>query len=534
MSTAKAVRTAIGKLPRGRPFTAARFDKLGTRGAVDRALSRLVACGEIRRLAHGVFVRPRTSRFVGTVVPAIHEVVEAIARSNGETVQIHGAEAARRFGLSTQVPTAPVFHTSASSRTIRIGSVTVRMVPHLEPPPAAIRGRGGGRRTLRTLVSRQEQRDTGDGRHDRGRPRPCRVREAARRRHAGLDGEGVRRRRPRGGPWLSRSSPSAPASAPTYSGPWPTAAGGRPSSWSKDIWVCRALGALFSMPDPHPMAFKGGTSLSKVFGVIDRFSRGCGRHPRLPGLQRRLRPLRRRRQPHPDQAVQRTPQRPRRELLSCLLRRLKRSVTSTGARVYVMPSNSSESPIRGCQGRPTPRPIVISRDALITADPTHRPSCTKSRRGRDTVPKRRGAASRCPPRNVVGIATHDREQSGLAGVRVKARPVRACGLLPVPLPSRRGALVRRLGCGRLRDARARSGRAWADRLAGLPAGPRSPGDGGRKRGRAHRHRVRAAVRALARCRTGGDLRDAARSSVGGTRGRRREAGAHLRGERPAR
>ena len=55
-------------------------------------------------------------------------MVEAIARSNGETVQVHGAEAARRFRLSTQVPTAPVFHTSASSRTIRIGKITVRMV----------------------------------------------------------------------------------------------------------------------------------------------------------------------------------------------------------------------------------------------------------------------------------------------------------------------------------------------------------------------------------------------------------------------
>ena len=40
----------------------------------------------------------------------------------------------------------------------------------------------------------------------------------------------------------------------------------------KDLWVCWVLEALFSMPDPHPMAFKGGTSLSKVFGVIDRFS----------------------------------------------------------------------------------------------------------------------------------------------------------------------------------------------------------------------------------------------------------------------
>ena len=128
MSTAKAVRAAIGKLPRGKPFTGARFLEHGTRGAVDRTLSRLVAEGSIQRLAHGVFVRPRTSRFVGTVAPDIREVVEAIARSNGETVQIHGAEAARRFRLSTQVPTAPVFHTSASTRTIRIAGIAVRMV----------------------------------------------------------------------------------------------------------------------------------------------------------------------------------------------------------------------------------------------------------------------------------------------------------------------------------------------------------------------------------------------------------------------
>ena len=40
----------------------------------------------------------------------------------------------------------------------------------------------------------------------------------------------------------------------------------------KDIWVCWVLQILFSIPDHHPMAFKGGTSLSKVYGIIDRFS----------------------------------------------------------------------------------------------------------------------------------------------------------------------------------------------------------------------------------------------------------------------
>ena len=40
----------------------------------------------------------------------------------------------------------------------------------------------------------------------------------------------------------------------------------------KDIWVCWALQTLFTMPGAHPMAFRGGTALSKVYGVIDRFS----------------------------------------------------------------------------------------------------------------------------------------------------------------------------------------------------------------------------------------------------------------------
>ncbi|MDE9447981.1 nucleotidyl transferase AbiEii/AbiGii toxin family protein [Xenorhabdus bovienii] len=40
----------------------------------------------------------------------------------------------------------------------------------------------------------------------------------------------------------------------------------------KDIWVCWVLKTLFSLPDAPPMAFKEGTSLSKVFNVISRFS----------------------------------------------------------------------------------------------------------------------------------------------------------------------------------------------------------------------------------------------------------------------
>src|SRR3954453_3051773 len=41
----------------------------------------------------------------------------------------------------------------------------------------------------------------------------------------------------------------------------------------KDFWVCWTLKRLFTLPDPPAgLLFKGGTSLSKVFGVIERFS----------------------------------------------------------------------------------------------------------------------------------------------------------------------------------------------------------------------------------------------------------------------
>lgn len=42
--------------------------------------------------------------------------------------------------------------------------------------------------------------------------------------------------------------------------------------FEKDVWVVWALGLLFTCPFSGDLAFKGGTSLSKAFGMIRRFS----------------------------------------------------------------------------------------------------------------------------------------------------------------------------------------------------------------------------------------------------------------------
>jgi Nucleotidyl transferase AbiEii toxin, Type IV TA system len=45
-----------------------------------------------------------------------------------------------------------------------------------------------------------------------------------------------------------------------------------PMIMEKDFWVCWLLGVLFKSKFADSLVFKGGTSLSKVFGVVERFS----------------------------------------------------------------------------------------------------------------------------------------------------------------------------------------------------------------------------------------------------------------------
>ncbi|GHT18174.1 hypothetical protein FACS189429_4140 [Bacteroidia bacterium] len=40
----------------------------------------------------------------------------------------------------------------------------------------------------------------------------------------------------------------------------------------KDVWVTAVLRALFKLPYAENISFKGGTSLSKCWNVIERFS----------------------------------------------------------------------------------------------------------------------------------------------------------------------------------------------------------------------------------------------------------------------
>lgn len=128
MSVAISVKEAVMQNELGVPFTTQQFLSLGSRESVDKALSRLVNTEVIMRLARGVFARPRKSKYAGVILPTAHEVLELVAEKNLETIQIHGAEAVRLLGLSTQTPFQKMYYTSGSGRTIQIVGQPVTLI----------------------------------------------------------------------------------------------------------------------------------------------------------------------------------------------------------------------------------------------------------------------------------------------------------------------------------------------------------------------------------------------------------------------
>ena len=99
---------------------------LGSRAAVDQALSRLARKGELVRAYQGVYVRPIQTRF-GPRLPAVDKVLASLSALWSETIVPCGGMAANALGLTTQVPVRSVYLTSGANRKLRLGGITVEL-----------------------------------------------------------------------------------------------------------------------------------------------------------------------------------------------------------------------------------------------------------------------------------------------------------------------------------------------------------------------------------------------------------------------
>jgi hypothetical protein len=112
---------------RGHVATQKFFLDLGSRDGIDKALSRLVQNGKLRRIARGLYEYPRTSPILGKLSPDLEKVAYAMAGREGIRLQPTGAYAANLLHLSEQVPMKVVFLSDGVSKTAKIGNQSIEL-----------------------------------------------------------------------------------------------------------------------------------------------------------------------------------------------------------------------------------------------------------------------------------------------------------------------------------------------------------------------------------------------------------------------
>ena len=104
------------------------FLDLGSRAAIDQALSRLVKAGKLRRVRRGLYDLPRANPLLRADSPAkTDSVVDAIARRVGLWIAPDNIAAANSIGLTNAVPAKPVYVTVGPSKTISIDGRKIQL-----------------------------------------------------------------------------------------------------------------------------------------------------------------------------------------------------------------------------------------------------------------------------------------------------------------------------------------------------------------------------------------------------------------------
>ncbi|MGE0492142.1 MAG: DUF6088 family protein [Vulcanimicrobiota bacterium] len=121
------IRRSVFERRPGEFFTAKEFLQLGSRAAVDQTLARLARGGLIKRVARGVYMRPRVHPALDPEVVSPNDVLRALAQTKGARIQLGGGAAAHLLGLTETIPEKVVYLTDAPSRTLQVGTETIEL-----------------------------------------------------------------------------------------------------------------------------------------------------------------------------------------------------------------------------------------------------------------------------------------------------------------------------------------------------------------------------------------------------------------------
>lgn len=112
-------------LPKGSVLFVDDFLDYGSPESIKKALLRLKEKGLLVRLAHGIYLHPKTDKELGILFPSTEEIAKAIARRDKSRIVPTGVQALNKLGLSTQIPMKVVFLTDGAARSIKVGKRTI-------------------------------------------------------------------------------------------------------------------------------------------------------------------------------------------------------------------------------------------------------------------------------------------------------------------------------------------------------------------------------------------------------------------------
>ena len=115
----------LKELQKGSILFVDNFLDFGNPESVKKALFRMEEKGLLIRLAHGIYLYPKTDKALGVLYPSVEEIAAAIAKRDRARIIPTGIQALNKLGLSTQIPLQVVFLTDGAARSIKIGKRTI-------------------------------------------------------------------------------------------------------------------------------------------------------------------------------------------------------------------------------------------------------------------------------------------------------------------------------------------------------------------------------------------------------------------------
>ena len=114
------------------------YANLGAKETIRKILHEATIRGILEKAGHGIYVKPKVSRFGKVPVP-LEKVAKEIAQRDKCEILPTGSTAANLIGLSTQVPMNLSYITTGSTRTIAIGERKINF-RHASPKNFASKG----------------------------------------------------------------------------------------------------------------------------------------------------------------------------------------------------------------------------------------------------------------------------------------------------------------------------------------------------------------------------------------------------------